>query len=87
MASDLKPESQLQLTQTEKYRDADLTQSMLQLNKRVCKQAPTHPDGSSFAMLANSVQLYQSVTCEQILSPKRPTPLLTATRGNLKTGT
>lgn len=55
MASDFKPESQLQLTQTEKYRDADLTQSMLQLNKRVCKQAPTHPDGSSFAMLANSV--------------------------------
>lgn len=57
MASDFKPESQLQLTQTEKYRDADLTQSMLQLNKRVCKQAPTHPDGSSFAMLANSVTL------------------------------
>lgn len=87
MASDFKPESQLQLTQTEKYRDADLTQSMLQLNKQVCKQAPNHLDGSSFAMLANSVQLYQSVTCEQILSPKRPIPLLPATRGNLKTGT
>lgn len=67
MASDFKPESQLQLTQTERCRDADLTQSMLQLNKR----APTHPDGSSFVMLANSVTLTKACAavpvcdCEQ----------------------
>lgn len=58
MASDFKPESQLQFTQTgEIQRDAGLTQSMLQLNKRLCKQAPTHPDVSSFVMLANPVTL------------------------------